>query len=256
MYDKIVAQDDPVEAVRFNDNVITAMKIMAERLESKQFSFFILSLNTSLLIQKWYAKHLLSIQERLKQEGISIDLTAVMGNQIIWKENDQGERIVKGVIEHVTNNNKKDYIPGGTIMLADNRETEARAKDGVNVVNIEGESFEPYLLDYSCDILQVAQTLRNIDPLSVAPLLQYYEKCCKILQKLKEYNESIEKGMPTDDNALTKEEQQIEELSIDFENTLRHLLLQIDVLKKGKEGEDAKKDDYPRRCKSTDRKNS
>lgn len=158
IYNTIVNNINPAEAVDLNGNFITALEIIAETLDEKIIKLFVLSLNTSTLMKKWYDKHLPVINQKLAEKGLTLELIEIMGNQIAYNENDK----ISGVVEHVTNDNKKDYIPYGTIMLADDRETEKRADDFVNVVNIEGKKFNKKLVRYAAIYRSFANELELI----------------------------------------------------------------------------------------------
>ncbi|MFA4845719.1 MAG: hypothetical protein WC654_04130 [Patescibacteria group bacterium] len=163
IYDKVVNNTDPHEQIALNENFVSAIRIIAQKLGAKRIPLFVLSLNTPELMKKWYDKYLPEVREALQAEGIDVDVVELMGNQITWKQNETGQEVMSGVIQHVTNDNKDAYIPVGTIMLADDRETGKRAEKGTNVVNIQGENFNNELLTDSIDYLIRAGNLRALD---------------------------------------------------------------------------------------------
>ena len=163
IYDGVVSiLSDSHEQIALNENFVSAIRIIAQKLGAKRIPLFVLSLNTPELMKKWYDKHLPEVREALQAEGIDVDVVELMGNQITWKQNETGQEIMSGVIQHVTADNKDAFIPVGTIMLADDRETEKRAEKGTNVVNIQGDNFNNELLGYSIDYLLRAGKLRSL----------------------------------------------------------------------------------------------
>ncbi|MBI5793733.1 hypothetical protein HZA87_01415 [Candidatus Uhrbacteria bacterium] len=162
IYDDVVNNTDPHEQIALNGNFVMAIRVIAQKLGITRIPLFVLSLNTPELTKKWYDKHLPKVREVLQVEGIDVDVVELMGNQIVWGQNETGQEVMSGVIQHVTNDNKDAYIPVGTIMLADNRETEKRAEKGTNVVNIQGGNFSNELLVYSIDYQLRAGHLRSM----------------------------------------------------------------------------------------------
>lgn len=160
MMQNVIDNENPEEMIALNKNFLTAIKIIANRYNVRRIALFVLSLNTPLMMRKWYNKRWQAIEDGLKKDGISIVLIEAMGNQIKWADDGQ-KKVVEGLIDHVKNGNKKDFIPSGTIMLADNRETKARANEGVTAVNIEGGAFSKEYLLFACDIAELSKELKK-----------------------------------------------------------------------------------------------
>lgn len=232
IYETIVGKDDIYEAINFNENFISAVKIISQRLEIKKIPVFVLSLNTPELMKIWYEKNLPNINKKLRSEvGVEIELIATMGNQLIWDSNESGERKLRGIIQQVTNSNKKDYIPEGTIMLADNRETQARAIDGVNVVNIEGDRYKAQLLEYSCAVIEIVQILKDLGVNLDDNKPQEYDELTSKLTALKIYTEKIELTAKKKRRSLSKIELTIfNKLELNFEVCERNMRKWISAL--------------------------
>lgn len=162
VYERVVNEENPTEAVRLNENFVSTIKILAEGSKDKNFNLFVLSLNTPDLMKLWYKKFLPQAQAELTKIGVTIKITALMGNQIRWQRTEGQIKRVAGVIKHVTSHNKWQYIPIGTIMLADDRETTTRAQDFVNVLNIEGKNFSPQLVEYVSTFSKISQDLKTL----------------------------------------------------------------------------------------------
>jgi len=200
IYENVINNEDPAEAIRLDENFIEAVKVISESLEQKELSLLVLSLNTPNMMRKWYEKHLPTIKGQLQVDGINLNLVEIMGNQISFDENGR----VAGVLEHVKNKNKKDYIPDGAPMLADNRETTERANDGVNVVNIEGRNFNPQLVEYTAEYYIIYKVVKSLEN-SQSPDAEIFKQ---VLNKLEESlkNEKIcreVKSLPFDERPLT-----------------------------------------------------
>src|SRR3989344_2695943 len=175
IYKRIISEENPTEAVRLNENFISAIRILAENSEDKVFNLFVLSLNTPDLMKLWYEKFLPQAHAELTRDGITVKVVELMGNQIKWQQTETGEKKVAGVIKHVTNDNKWQYIPLGTIMLADDRETPIRARDFVNVVNIENNQYSPEILRLVKRFSEITGKLKRHGTNLYSPLMDYDE---------------------------------------------------------------------------------
>jgi uncharacterized protein YaiI (UPF0178 family) len=133
IYDRII------EETELNPNLEKTFEYLKKELKISKIPLFILSLNNKDLIKKFYQKN----SEFFKRHNVEI--IDIIGNQIKTNENGQ----ITGVYEHVTDQNKKEYIPSQAIMLADDRETKDLVEKGVNVINIQGEKFNYEILDIS-----------------------------------------------------------------------------------------------------------
>lgn len=115
------------EVIELNPNFKEIINQLKQ--ENTPVRLFVLSLNSNWLLKKYCEKH------QVELEGVEI--VGILGNQIKFDENGQ----VMGVYEHVTEENKKDFVPEGNVVLADNRETQGMLKAGVNAVNIQIDSY-------------------------------------------------------------------------------------------------------------------
>ncbi|MCX6800001.1 MAG: hypothetical protein NT091_02560, partial [Candidatus Falkowbacteria bacterium] len=95
----------------------------------------VLSRNNDLMLQAFYNHP--KFRQALAEHGVEV--IGIIGNQIKFDEDDR----VNGIAEHVTKENKQDYVAAGNMLIVDNDETKENLESGVNAINVQGERFKP-----------------------------------------------------------------------------------------------------------------
>ncbi|KKQ35946.1 MAG: hypothetical protein US50_C0002G0006 [Candidatus Nomurabacteria bacterium GW2011_GWB1_37_5] len=135
VYDRII------EETEINPNIEKVFEYLKKDQGIKKIPLFVLSLNTNEIIQKFYNKNIDFFKKH------NVEIVGIVGNQINTDENNN----IIDIYEHVTDENKKNYIPPQSIMLADDRETKSLVEKGINVINVQGEKYKEGLLKLSHD---------------------------------------------------------------------------------------------------------
>ena len=133
VYDKIVSETE------LNPNLEKVFDYLKKEQKMDKIPLFVLSLNTNTIIEKFYQKNIDFFKKH------NVEIVGIIGNQIKTDENNN----IIDIYEHVTDENKKDYIPAQSIMLADSRETRSLAEKNINVINIQEEKFRYDILNLS-----------------------------------------------------------------------------------------------------------
>ena len=185
IYNRVIDESDEYSNVRINENFFKACKHMAESRGVKKIPLFVLSLNTPELIKKFHDDNKERFDSFKEETGVEIESMAIMGNQVQFDEDGN----IIGVIEHVRNENKKDYIPEGAIMMADVRETRDLVRKGVNAVNVQGKIYDSKILEVSLRANEVANIVTEFgvendkDVREALDLLKVYANHVKILNE-------------------------------------------------------------------------
>ena len=157
IYDKVAKEDNEYKEVRINKNFFEVCRQMKETRGVTKVPLLVLSLNTPNMIEKFYEHNQSELDAFEAETGVKVEVLAIIGNQI---RTDSDNKII-GAHEHVTDENKKDYIPDGVIMMADRRESSELIEEGVNAVNIQDEVYDPEILERSLQINDVASGMHK-----------------------------------------------------------------------------------------------
>ena len=138
-----------------NENLGKVFEYLKVKLGLKKIPLLALSLNNKDFLEIYYQAN------KAMFEKYGVEIIGFAGNQVQLDKDGK----VSGVIEHVTGDNKKDYIPDLAIMLADDRETAQLLQAGVNAINIQGKKFAEVLIeeavDYAKDISVLAMLIKQ-----------------------------------------------------------------------------------------------
>lgn len=184
IYKEVIQENNPQKAVRLNPNFLDACRILHHATGAIKIPLFVLSLNSYEFISVWFESKQQELAVFQREKGIEIILVAIMGNQVIYDNEDR----VAGVIQHVTNNNKAQFIPDSAIVVADIRETRTFLDRGCNVVDLEKPCYYSDITRMSIEchkmIFSKERIIRNFPEMA-----REIDKILEFARAIKERNE-------------------------------------------------------------------
>ncbi|MCX6800158.1 MAG: hypothetical protein NT091_03360, partial [Candidatus Falkowbacteria bacterium] len=127
--------EELVSKLTINPNSLELFDILRKVKDIEILPLLVLSRNNDLMLKAFYNHP--KFRQALAEHGVEV--IGIIGNQIKFDEAGR----VNGIAEHVTKENKQDYVAAGNMLIVDNDETKENLESGVNAINVQGERFKP-----------------------------------------------------------------------------------------------------------------